>query len=274
MNSSAARTNLTSRDVVLHRSQILGVGQFRTAYAGTYVGGNRNQQEAVCKAFKAMYHELETDFYSQDFHIASKAIQFAEDWNAWCPLGKEILVTHGDVMNINGTKYLVEPLIRFFQKYTSNNGWIADGTGWQGEAMEAFSHFTYHRSGGSMIVCDLQGRYRHNQYSKSKCRFELTDPAICSRSRSYGVTDLGEKGIESFFANHVCNQFCSSDGGTRSWQRPRHATQWFESNSGTSMLNSGYTNLLKTTNRRVKFTSSLDVICDDDEDDEYEDMWG
>jgi Alpha-kinase family len=47
-------------------------------------------------------------------------------------------------MIINGTNYLVEPLIRYFKKYTSNNGWIADA-GWAGEAMEAFSHYTYHR---------------------------------------------------------------------------------------------------------------------------------
>ena len=48
-----------------------------------------------------------------------------------------------------------------------------------------------------------QGRYR-NQYRK--CRFELTDPAICSRARDYGPTDLGEKGIQSFFKTHVCNK--------------------------------------------------------------------
>jgi Alpha-kinase family len=177
-------------------------------------------------------------------------------------------------MNINGTNYLVEPLIRHFKKYTSNNGWIAGDSGWVGEAMEAFSHYTYHRSGGNMIVCDLQGRYRHDNYNKSRCRFELTDPAIGSRSRSYGVTDMGEKGIDSFFANHVCNQFCSSDGGARSWQRPRNATQWFESHSGTSMLASSYTSLLNiNTNNRAKFTSTLDVVYDDDEDDEYEDLW-
>jgi hypothetical protein len=269
MDSSAARTNIDSRNVALHEARTLGVGQFRIAYAGTYVGGNRNMQDAVCKAFKPKYHALEADFYSQDFHIASKAIQFAEDWNEWCPRGKEILVTRGDVLNINGTNYLVEPLIRYFKKYTSNNGWIADA-GWAGEAMEAFSHYTYHRSGGSMIVCDLQGRYRHDVRNQAKCRFELTDPAICSRSRSYGVTDLGEKGIDTFFANHVCNQFCSSDGG-RMWQRPRRVTKWFESHSGTSMLASSYTSLLNA-NNRAKFTSTLGVVYDDD-DDETEDSY-
>jgi hypothetical protein len=197
-HSSAARTNLTSENVTLHSGEIIGQGAFRIAYAGTYVGGNRNGQEAVCKRFKAPYLPLEQEFFSADFQVADRAIEYAEGWNVMCQHGKEILVTRGTVMNIRGTKYLVEPYIRHFTKFTSNNGWIAskDQEGWAAQAMEAFSHYTYHRSGGQLIVCDLQGRYRHNQYSKKKSRFELTDPAICSRRRTYGPTDLGEKGIE------------------------------------------------------------------------------
>lgn len=187
MNSSAARTNLTSDRVRLHSNQKVGTGQFRIAYAGTYIGGNRNAQEAVCKCFRNNYSGLESEFFASDFQIASKAIQFAEDWNRMCPHGKEILFSYGAVHKIGGKKYLVEPFIRYFEKFTSNNGWIADedDVGWEVLAMEAFCHYTYHRSGGQMIVCDLQGRYRHNRYDRSKCRFELTDPAICSRRRSY-----------------------------------------------------------------------------------------
>lgn len=43
-----------------------------------------------------------------------------------CEAGNEILMTKGDVMEIGGKKYLVEPIIRCFTKFTSNNGWIAD----------------------------------------------------------------------------------------------------------------------------------------------------
>ena len=60
-----------------------------------------------------------------------------------------------------------------------------------------------------MIVCDLQGRYRHNRRVNSKSRFELTDPAICSRRRTYGHTDLGEKGIESFFGTMFAINFAT-----------------------------------------------------------------
>ena len=75
-NSTAARTNLTSNSVRIHTHEILGEGAFRTAYAGTYIGGNRNNQEAVCKCFKYMYSELEGDFFRSDFLVADKAIQY------------------------------------------------------------------------------------------------------------------------------------------------------------------------------------------------------
>mmetsp|Transcript_17119 Transcript_17119/g.34307 ORF Transcript_17119/g.34307 Transcript_17119/m.34307 type:complete len:270 (-) Transcript_17119:568-1377(-) len=268
--SSAARTNLTSDRVVLHRNSVVGEGAFRMAYSGTYIGGNRNQQEAVCKKFKSKYHVLESEFFAADFQIADKAIQYAEDWNAMCEYGKEIMVTRGDVHRIGGEQYLVEPLIRFFTKFTSNNGWIADeyDVGWAVLAMEAFSHYTYHRSGGHLIVCDLQGRYRHNRYNRGKCRFELTDPAICSRSRSYGPTDLGEKGINSFFNNHVCNRFCNHDGR---WQKPRYTEQWFPMSTGTSMVSSSLAHTLSM-QYRTKFTEGMTGLLigiEEDSDEDY-----
>ncbi|GAX15422.1 hypothetical protein FisN_8Lh282 [Fistulifera solaris] len=271
MYSSAARTNLDSDRANVHR-QIVGEGQFRLAYAGTYIGGNRNQQECVCKIFKDHYSALETEFYATDFQVAAKAIQFAEDWNRWCDYGKEILITHGSLHNLGGKKFLVEPLIRYFRKYTSNNGWIADedDVGWGVLAMEAFSHFTYHRSGGQMIVCDLQGRYRFDRFTGKTSRFELTDVAICSRRRNYGITDLGEKGIESFFYHHSCNQFCHSNG--ECWSRPRTTKRWFEASSGTSMLRLTATNLLDTRNR-ARFTATLQPIYVNDDDDSSEDSW-
>uniref|UniRef100_A0A7S2Y4J4 Alpha-type protein kinase domain-containing protein n=1 Tax=Entomoneis paludosa TaxID=265537 RepID=A0A7S2Y4J4_9STRA len=271
MHSSAARTNLSS-DRVNVSNHILGQGQFRIAYAGTYIGGNRNQQEAVCKTFKSKYRALEREFYATDDRVNERAVEFAEDWNNFCEDGKEILITFGSVQTNRhtGMSYLVEPLIRYFEKFTSNNGWIAseDDVGWAVLAMEAFSHFTYHRSGGQMIVCDLQGRYRYDRYNSNRCRFELTDVAICSRQRRYGVTDLGEKGIESFFANHYCNEFCHSNG--HHWSSPRTQRQWFAMSSGTSMLGSSAAHLLSTRNQ-TRFTSTMDPIYADDDD--SDDSW-
>jgi hypothetical protein len=257
-NSSAARTNLSSLDVTISNKK-LGEGIFRVCLEGTYRGGNRNGQEAACKRFKPQFRGMETEFFAADFQIADKAIEFAEQWNDFCEYGKEILISRGYIHKSNsGIPYLVEPVIRYYTKYTSNSGWIADNSEQGALEMEAFSHFTYHASGGSLLVCDLQGRYRFNRYNRSKCRFELADPAICSRSRKYGPTDLGEKGIHSFFSNHVCNRFCEGH-----WTRPRYARQWFPQTRGTSMLSSRISQKLNVRNPAT-FRLGMNNIMEDD----------
>ena len=195
-----------------------------------------------------------------------QVIDYAEQWNAISPPNKQILVSRGTIHRVKYETYWVEPEIREFQKFTSNSGWINPRI--QGEAilaMEAFSHYTYDRSGGELIVCDLQGRYR----KKGNKRFELTDPAISSRRREYGVTDTAEKGIETFFCHHCCNKFCNSDG--RRWQRPRDPTSWFESSEGTSMFSSSQAHLLNL-NSSARFTVMDGIMeCEEDEysDDDY-----
>jgi hypothetical protein len=87
--SSAARTNLSSKSVTVHKHDVVGEGAFRIAYAGTYVGGNRNQQEAVCKSFKSQYRELESEFFLSDFAVADRSIDLAEVWNEFCRLGRK-----------------------------------------------------------------------------------------------------------------------------------------------------------------------------------------
>lgn len=159
----------------------------------------------------------------------------------------------------------MEPLIRNFTKFTSNGGWIAskDGMGWTVLAMEAFYHFSYHCSRGHMMVCDLQGRYRYDSRNTNRCRLELSILAICSRTRQYGPTDLGEKGIDSFFSDHCCNHFCQSN-----WTRPGCPRQWFPLTRGTSMLSSQMTSQLALTSRTI-FHQGLNTMQEDDSDSNY-----
>lgn len=264
--SSAARTNLTSNDVRIGNRK-LGEGVFRVCVEGTFIGGNRNNQAAACKRFKPAFRSMESEYFAKDFEVADRAILAAEVWNRFCGHGKEVLVSRGTIHRSNsGIKYLVEPLIRDYTKFTSNTGWIGDTRDWVVRCMEAFTHFSYYQSGGEMIVCDIQGRYRFNSYARKKSRFELGDPAICSRWREYGPTDLGEKGIDSFFSNHVCNEFCESH-----WGRPTHPTQWFPRNQGTSMLPSRVSNQLRLTSRKVFQSRKVEIIEEDyyDSDSDY-----
>jgi hypothetical protein len=89
--------------------------------------------------------------------------------------------------------------------------------------MQALSHFSYHMSAGQFVLCDLQG----GVYSTAVV---LTDPVILSRGKLYGVTDLGPRGISSFFSNPRCNEFCNS-----SWSRPTGQTRYHRPQMGTSM---------------------------------------
>ena len=64
---------------------------------------------------------------------------------------------------------------------------------------------------------------------------------------------MGEKGIETFFYHHCCNDFCHSNYGTngRNWSQPRQPQEWFESNEGTSMISSVDSYKLKISNAQV-----------------------
>lgn len=69
------------------------------------------------------------------------------------------------------------------------------------EYLEAFSHFTYWKSRGDLIVCDLKGVREENE-------FLFTCPTIHSKSKSYGPDDLGDEGIQTFFSRHECGKLC------------------------------------------------------------------
>ena len=242
---------------------------FRDCIQGTYIGGNRNQQAAACKRFRPEFRHLEDEYFADDFRTIERVVQYADAWNEFCEVGLEILVNSGSLhYSRGGIKYLVEPLIRYFEKFTSNIGWIGDTDDGDVRVMEAFSHFSYHQSGGQLLVCDLQGRYKYNRFNRSKSRFELTDPAICSRRRSYGLTDMGEKGIDMFFYNHTCNEYCEDH-----WQRPRHVRAWFTAtSSGTSMMSSQMSHKLRLNNPTTFGLSANNTIVEEDSydsDDSY-----
>jgi hypothetical protein len=93
---------------------------------------------------------------------------------------------------------------------------------------QAFSHFSYVRSGGKIMIVDLQGILRVNDDGTKT--FIFTDPAIHKRKRlsghfrhvDFGRTDRGKKGMLAFFNTHVCNDACRLLG-----MRPREKRTFF-----------------------------------------------
>ena len=63
---------------------------------------------------------------------------------------------------------------------------------------QAFSHFTFERSGHQLIVVDIQG-----------VGDLYTDPQIhTADGLEYGEGNLGPRGMALFFHSHICNSIC------------------------------------------------------------------
>ena len=209
-------------------------GTFRWVAKGTYTVGNRSGQACVCKWFKTG-GVTEDRFYATDIATSEKAIELISKWNAKGLIDKMIRVNLPEVWTFKpdsdwgGRKVMQEPFIANYQKFNSNTGWSDDTTPWP-RVMQALSHFSYHISNGQCLLCDLQG----GVYSDGAV---LTDPVIMSATQTYGPTDLGAKGISTFFAHHECNEFCRSE-----WSQPRNQTAYYRARAGTSMQVPGRNN--------------------------------
>lgn len=132
-----------------------------------------------------------------------------------------------------------------YTKWLSNNGWVNSEVGL---SLTAFSHWTWVKTGGQVLVCDLQG-VRDNPKG-----YWLTDPAIHSPQQEYGNTDLGNVGIHNFFDTHKCTKCCNDLGIHKKWpQRGSHRPS-----GGLAQRSSSYCDAdVKKMNR---FVPKLDVI--------------
>ncbi|KAI0532536.1 kinase-like domain-containing protein [Xylaria digitata] len=202
---SYSRKNNSTRAEVFN-TRLFASGTFKNVHEGKYLEGARAGEKCVCKEFKtgSVY---EAHYFDEEMKVIRCTQKVIDDWNN------------------AGVKTLVEPMIENFEKFNSNSGW-ADTTGgvWS-KAMQALSHFSYHNSGGQLLLCDLQGGSYGDGYI-------LTDPVIMSQAQVYGPADLGPDGIDSFFQRHQCGAFCE-----REWQKPRYqGVAKFPMRKGTSMM--------------------------------------
>ena len=230
MELVGARYNNSTRCIIpfdSHNTRFEGA--FRFVTKGMYTEGPRKDEACAAKWFKtgAVYSE---DYYALDIKAVGKALELVQLFNQSSRVNKTVKINVATVWHISkstkeeniGQKFLCEPFIENYEKFNSNTGWNDVTRAW-GEVMQALSHYSYHVSGGAYVLCDLQGGvYKHEVV--------LSDPVILSRNREYGVTDLGEKGISSFFSQHKCNSFCHPK-----WDKPKNPTQFFAPVPGTTM---------------------------------------
>ena len=91
-----------------------------------------------------------------------------------------------------------------FAKFINNNGIVCEEDTMLCKKAQAFSHFTYEKSEGKVMVLDIQGS-----------GYTLYDPEIASAEihnedggYQFCTGNLAGRAIESFFEVHQCNSYC------------------------------------------------------------------
>lgn len=192
-------------------------GSLRYAYYGTLTADGSDMLGVVYKEMISADPKYNTiEAYRQHLEIHAIAKYLAELFNQALRriYRKPVEIFYADASIVqqkqDSTKiYQVEA--RFQQKFRkwNNNSGVVNLEDYSA-TLQAFSHWTFHETAGSMMIVDPQG-----VRASDENKYLLTDPAIhfedLKRFRE-ARTNLGGKGMKKFFRTHVCSELCEKLG--------------------------------------------------------------
>ncbi|UJR38572.1 hypothetical protein I4U23_031238 [Adineta vaga] len=189
-------------------------GAMRLAYFGLMQNKDK-WDKVVLKKYKRINNDLNIkEKYLQLLDCQTIAEHLAQEFN-------KSSVLRDPTVSIKKIKFIMTKLVfdplnegkthyftieRFidgaYKKFSNNAGYVNQDN--PALTLQAFSHWTYERTNGNMMVVDLQGMDIGDDQT-----YLLTDPCIHSTDLlRFGKTNLGKPGIKRFFQTHVCNAIC------------------------------------------------------------------
>ncbi|XP_078659457.1 myosin heavy chain kinase B-like [Branchiostoma floridae x Branchiostoma belcheri] len=176
-------------------------GGMRKAYSAKDWGLLRSSCHP--KVVKLQLHKSYTKAEAEaDVKMQMKCVNLAEQYNSYSCIPKKVSFCSAQLVQFHAGPHagqyglLEDYLPGTFEKHNLNFPMAPLSAR---NTPQAFSHFTFERTNGRMVVCDVQGvgdRY--------------TDPQIhcMDDDLQYGQGNFGAHGIISFVRNHRCNSIC------------------------------------------------------------------